>query len=71
MTVQNDQVSYVKHILDSLHVFFTLFGCLEGVGGGGGVEAGSKGLWHDLLMQFPTLYGLKMEISNPDFFLMF
>ena len=27
LTIQNDQISYVKHVLDPLHVFFTLFGC--------------------------------------------
>ena len=32
LTIQNDQISYVKLVLDPLHVFFTLFGC----GGGGG-----------------------------------
>ena len=37
LTIQNDQISYVKHVLDPLHVFFTLFGC----GGGGGYQ----GVW--------------------------
>ena len=32
LTIQNDQISHVKHVLDPLCVFFTLFGC----GGGGG-----------------------------------
>ena len=32
LTIQNFQISYVKHVLDPVHVFFTLFGC-----GGGGV----------------------------------
>ena len=27
LTIQNDQISYVKHVLAPLHVFFTLFGC--------------------------------------------
>ena len=36
LTIQNDQISYVKHVLDPLHVFFTLFGCV----GGGGVPRG-------------------------------
>ena len=36
LTIQNDQISYVKHVLDPVHVFFTLFGC----GGGGGVPRG-------------------------------
>ena len=51
-------MSYVKHVLSPLHVFFTLFGCLEG----------PRGLGHNLLMQFSTLYSSKMEISNTDFF---
>ena len=33
LTIHNDQISYVKHALDPLHVFFTLFGCLDGGGG--------------------------------------
>ena len=33
LTIQNDQISYVKHVLDPVHVFFTLFGC-----GGGGYQ---------------------------------
>ena len=37
MTIQNDQIFYVKHVLDPLHVFFTLFGC---GGGGGGRDLG-------------------------------
>ena len=36
LTIQNDQISYVKHVLAPLHVFFTLFGC----GGGGGGHQG-------------------------------
>ena len=27
LTIQNDQISHVKHVLALLHVFFTLFGC--------------------------------------------
>ena len=34
LTIQNDQISYVKHVLAPLYVFFTLFGCLGGGGGG-------------------------------------
>ena len=30
LTIQNDQISYVKHVLAPLYVFFTLFGCREG-----------------------------------------
>ena len=37
LTIQNDQISYVKHVLAPLYVFFTLFGCL---GGGGGSQGG-------------------------------
>ena len=29
LTIHNDQISYVKHFFDPLHVFFTLFGCLK------------------------------------------
>ena len=48
LTIQNDQISYVKHVLGPLYVFFTLFGC----GGGGGVP---RGQGHNLLMQFSSL----------------
>ena len=37
LTTQNDQISYVKHVLDPLYVFFTLFGCWGGEGGSQGV----------------------------------
>ena len=36
LTIQNDQISYVKHVLAPLHVFFTLFGCWGG---------GFQGVW--------------------------
>ena len=36
LTIHNNQISYVKDALDALHVFFTLFGCLEGGGSQGG-----------------------------------
>ena len=62
LTIQNDQISYVKHVLAPLHVFFTLFGC---VGGGGGTK-GSRA--HNLLMQFSGLGSSKMEISETSFF---
>ena len=35
LTIQNDQIPYVKLVLDPLYVFFTLFGF-----GGGGVPRG-------------------------------
>ena len=40
LTIQNDQISYVKHVSAPLYVFFTLFGCWGSGGGGGG---GSQG----------------------------
>ena len=33
LTIHNDQMSYVKHVLDPLYVFFALFGCWRGDGG--------------------------------------
>ena len=41
LTIQNDQISYVKHVLAPLYVFFILVGC---VWGGGGVLP--RGLGH-------------------------
>ena len=38
-TIQNDQISLVKHVLAPIYVFFTLFGCW---GGGGGAPKGSR-----------------------------
>ena len=38
VTPHNDEISYVKHVLAPLCVFFTLFGCL-----GGGVSQGGQG----------------------------
>ena len=58
LTIHNDQISYVKHVLDTIHVLFTLFGCLDG----------GKGLGHNLLMQFSTLPSSKMEFFKSDFF---
>ena len=53
MTIHIDQISYVKHVLDPLYVFSTLFGCL----------GGGKGLGHNLVMHGNS----KMEIFKPDF----
>ena len=58
-TIQNDQISLVKHVLAPLYVFFTLFGCWGG--GGGGLP---RGLGRNLL----RLNSSKMEISETDFF---
>ena len=63
LTIQNDQISYVKHVLAPPCVFFTLFRC--GGGGGGGLP---RGLGHNLLMPFCHLSSSKMEISEADFF---
>ena len=37
LTIQNDQISYVKHVVAPVYVFFTLFGR-----GGGGAPKGSR-----------------------------
>ena len=47
LTIQNDQISYVKHVLAPPYVFLTVFGCW-----GGGVP---RGLGHNLLMKFSRL----------------
>ena len=62
MTIQNNQISYLKHILAPLCVFFTLFGCWRGRGGL------PRGLGHNLLMLY-SLGSSKMEISETDIFL--
>ena len=36
LTTQNDHPRYVKHVLGSIYVFFTLFGFWVGGGGGKG-----------------------------------
>ena len=38
VTTQNDHPSYVKHVLGSIYVFFTLFGYWPHRGGGGGSQ---------------------------------
>ena len=37
LTIQNHQISYVKHVLAPLYAFFTLFGCWGEGGGSQGV----------------------------------
>ena len=61
LTIRNDQISYVKHVIHPLHVFFTVFGCLDG----------GKRQGHNLLVQFSTLGSPKMEISETVFLLTF
>ena len=58
LTIHNDQATYVKHALDPLYVFFTLFGSLDG----------GEGLGHNLRTQFFTLSSSKMENFKTDFF---
>ena len=63
VTTYNDEICYVKHVLDPLGVFFTLFGC---GGGGGGGTRGSRA--HNLLTQFSGLGSSKWKFSETDFF---
>ena len=58
LTIQNDQISYVKHVLAPLYVFFSLFGCW----GGGGLP---RGLGHNLLMQLSRLSSSKKVVPLP------
>ena len=62
LIIQNDQISYVKHVLAPLYVFFTLFGCR---GGGAWFP---MGVGHNLRMQLSSLSSSKMEISETDYF---
>ena len=60
LTIHNDQKSYVKHVLDPIHVLFTLFGCFDG----------GKGLGHNLLMLIFYSQQLKNgNIENRFFFI--
>ena len=59
LTIQTDQISYVKHDLAPLYVFCTVFGC---VCGGGGLP---RGLGHNLLMQFSSLGSSGMVVPLP------
>ena len=61
VTTQYDHPRYGKHVSGRIHVFFTLFGYW--------VQGGSpKGLVHNLLMQFSTLGGSKIEVFETYFF---
>ena len=55
LTIQNDQISHVKHVLAPFYVFFTVFGC------GGGAGGLPRDLGYNLLMQFSRLSSSKME----------
>ena len=61
MTIQNDEISYVQHVLAPLYVFFTLFGCWRRRGGGGVLP---RGLGHHLIMQFSSRGSSKTEITS-------
>ena len=62
LTIHNEQIPFVKHVLDPLYVFFALFGCLEG-----GIGPAGKRLRQNLPEQ-STLYSSNVEISKLDFF---
>ena len=66
LTIQNDQISYVKHVLALFMCFSHYLGVGVGAGGGGGGLP--SGLGHNLLMQFSRLSSSKMGISETDFF---
>ena len=62
LTIQNDQISHVKHLVAPLYALFTLFGCVFFWGGV------PRGLGYNLVMPFSRLSGSKIEISETDFF---
>ena len=84
LTIQNDQISYVKHVLAPLHVFFIPAPLPLYIGQwilkmnalfmcfshyfGGGGGGLPRGLGHNLLMQFSGLGSSKIEISETDSF---
>ena len=59
LTIQNDQISHVKHVLAPFYAFFTLFGCWGGVGWL------PWGLGRNLLMQFSRLSSSRMVVPLP------
>ena len=64
LTIQNDHISYVQYVLAPpplFFVFFTLFRCV--CGGGGGWHP--RGLGHNLLMQFSSLSRSRMVVPLP------
>ena len=63
LTIQKDQISFVKHVLAPVCVFFHTIWVWGG--GGGGLPGG---LGHNLLMQFSNLSSSKLEISETDLF---
>ena len=62
LTIHNDQISYAKHVIHPLYVFFTLFGCLDG----------GKGQGHKLSVQFsPSAAQRWKSLKTIFFFLLF
>ena len=57
LTIQNDQISYIKHVLAPLDVFSPYLDV-----GGGGLP---RGLGHNLLMQFSSLGSSRMVVPLP------
>ena len=57
VTTYNDEISYVKHVLDPLCVFFTLFRCW----GGGGYQGG---LGTICLCSFPASAAQKSKVPK-------
>ena len=63
LSIQNDEISYTRHGLAPLYVFFTLCGCRGG--GGGGLPRGPR---HNVLRWFFNLGSSQIELSETDFF---
>ena len=60
LTIQNDKISYIKHVLAPFYVFFTVFGCVWGVGGG------SQGGWGTTcLHSFPASAAQEWSSLSP------
>ena len=60
LTIRNDQISYVRHVLDPIYVLFMLFWCLDG----------GKGLGHTLLMQFHSWQLKNGKFQNRMFYVL-
>ena len=63
LITKNDHPKYVKHVLGSIYMSFTLFGYWARGGGGA-----PKGLVRNLLMRFFTPGSSKIEVSKTYFF---
>ena len=64
LTIQNDQIPYVKHVLAPLYLFFTLLG-FSGAGGG---SQGGRG--KTCLCTFPALAAQKWKFLKLIFFIL-